>query len=112
MKLGRIVGTVVASQKDPKLEGMRLMLVEDISLELQAKPSFVVAVDSVGAGEGEIVLYASGSSARMTEMTQNRPIDATIMAIVDTLALEHKVIYDKHRDESASREPSDATDAA
>lgn len=95
MKLGMVVGTVVASQKDEKLQGMRLLLVRDLSLKLEQKDSFVVAVDSVGAGEGEVVLYASGSSARMTQATQNKPIDATIMAIVDTVAVGNDVRYEK-----------------
>lgn len=95
MKMGLIVGTVVATQKDEKLTGMRLMLVRDLSLKLEEKDSFVVAVDSVGAGEGEVVLYASGSSARMTTTTQNKPIDATIMAIVDTVVVGRDVRYEK-----------------
>lgn len=96
MKLGRIVGTVVSTQKDPKIEGLRLYMVQDIDLNLKGKESFVVAADSMGAGVGEIVLYASGSSARQTKETQGRPVDAVIMAIIDTLDLEGKLMYNKH----------------
>jgi len=64
MKLGRIVGTVVATRKDEKIVGLRLYVVRDLSIDLGAKDSFVVAADAVGAGVGEVVLYASGSSAR------------------------------------------------
>ncbi len=85
MRLGRVSGTVVATRKDPKLEGLRLMLVEDVDLSLGGKGSFVVAADAVGAGVGELVLYASGSSARMTAQTDAKPCDATIMAIVDLI---------------------------
>ncbi|MCB9745340.1 MAG: EutN/CcmL family microcompartment protein, partial [Alphaproteobacteria bacterium] len=75
MKLGRIVGTVVSTRKDPKIEGLRLYLVQDIGLDLEGQASFVVAADVLGAGVGEVVLYASGSSARQTDETNNRPVD-------------------------------------
>lgn len=95
MKLGRIVGTVVATRKDEKIDGLRLYVVRDLSLDLGAKASFVVAADAVGAGVGEVVLYASGSSARQTNATDKRPIDATVMAIVDTIDLDGDLLYDK-----------------
>jgi len=95
MKMGKVVGTVVATQKDEKIEGLRLLLVQDLTLDLKEKDTFVVAADSVGAGDHEVVLYASGSSARMTTATQNRPVDATVMAIVDTVATGGTVRYDK-----------------
>jgi len=98
MKLGKIVGTVVSTQKDQKIETLRLYIVRDLSVALKENPSFVVAADSVGAGVGEVVLYASGSSARQTDMTQNRPIDATIMAIVDQIDMEGNLIYNKATD--------------
>ncbi len=108
MKLGKVVGTVVASRKDEKLEGLRLYMVQDLSLAHSAKggewktaskDAFVVAVDSVGAGVGETVLYASGSSARQTRATDGRPVDAVIMAIVDTIDVSGAVAFDKSRDE-------------
>ena len=95
MKLGRIVGTVVATRKDEKIDGLRLYVVRDLSLDLGAKDSFVVAADSVGAGVGEVVLYASGSSARQTTATDKRPVDATVMAIVDTIDVDGDLLYDK-----------------
>lgn len=98
MKLGRVVGTVVASRKDEKLEGLRLYMVQDLSLGISGKDSFVVAVDSVGAGVNEVVLYASGSSARQTKATDGRPVDAVIMAIVDTVEVNGAVAYDKTGD--------------
>lgn len=106
MKLGKVVGTVVASRKDEKLEGLRLYMVQDLSLansgkdwKTASKDAFVVAVDSVGAGVGETVLYASGSSARQTRQTDGRPVDAVIMAIVDTIDVSGAVAYDKSKDE-------------
>ena len=95
MKLGRIVGTVVSTRKEPRIEGLRLYLVQDISLSLEGKESFVVAADAMGAGVGEVVLYASGSSARQTEQTDNRPVDAVVMAIVDTMTLGDELLYNK-----------------
>lgn len=98
MKLGRIVGTVVASQKEEALDGFRLYLVEDLSLAIAGRGSFVVAVDVVGAGVGEVVLYATGSSARMTPETRDRPVDAVVMAIVDSVEAEGTVRYTKGQD--------------
>jgi microcompartment protein CcmK/EutM len=95
VNLGRVAGTVVASQKEPLMEGMKFLLVEQIDAAGNPSGSFVVAVDAVGAGVGEVVLYASGSSARQTEMTQNRPCDAVIMAIVDTWEIDGAVVYTK-----------------
>ena len=85
MNVGKVIGTVVASRKDPKLEGLTLLLVQNTDLAGSAKGSQVVAVDAVGAGLGEIVLYCAGSSARQTDVTQNRPVDHVIMAIVDEI---------------------------
>jgi microcompartment protein CcmK/EutM len=85
VKLARVVATVVATQKDPKLEGLRLFLLQDLDRALQLRDSIVVAADSVGCGVGEVVLYASGSSARQTIQTDGRPCDATVMAIIDSI---------------------------
>ena len=98
MKLGRIVGTVVSTQKDPKIESLRLYIVRDLSMKLADKESFVVAADTVGAGVGEVVLYASGSSARQTKTTDGRPIDASVMAIVDQIDIGGQMVFDKASD--------------
>ncbi len=95
MKLGRIVGTVVATRKDPKLEGLRLYMVEDLSLALKGKGSFVVAADVMGAGVGEVVLYCSGSAARQTQETEGRPVDAVVMAIVDSVDGPNGPVFEK-----------------
>ncbi|HUP20168.1 MAG TPA: EutN/CcmL family microcompartment protein [Gemmatimonadota bacterium] len=83
MRMGRVVGAVVASRKDKKLEGLKLLLVQNLDVKLGLEKGYVVAADSVGAGAGEVVLYATGSSARQTDVTDGRPVDAVIMAIVD-----------------------------
>ena len=97
MKLGKVVGTVVSTRKDDKLEGLRFYMVQDLSLAMQGKDAFVVAADAVGAGVGEVVLYASGSSARQTRDTDGRPVDAVIMAIVDQLEIGGNLTYDKFK---------------
>ena len=87
MLLGRVIGTLVASRKEPTIEGLKLLVVKNCDVDGNPTGAVVVAADAVGAGIGEVVLYASGSSARQTEATQNRPVDATIMAIVDEVAV-------------------------
>ncbi len=83
MLMGRVVGTVVSTRKDEKIVGLRFLVVRELDHEMRETGKMVVAADAVGAGVGEVVLYASGSSARQTVMTHERPVDATIMAIVD-----------------------------
>jgi len=90
MKMGRIVGTVVATRKDQSLVGAKLLVVENLSPDLKPEGGYVVAVDAVGAGASEVVLYASGSSARQTPATKDRPVDAVIMAIVDSFEAHGK----------------------
>lgn len=95
MQLGRVVGTVVATRKDAELEGLRFMLVHELGVDMAPTGKMVVAVDAVNSGSGEVVLYASGSSARQTTVTRDRPVDATIMAIVDMLEVSGETRYDK-----------------
>jgi microcompartment protein CcmK/EutM len=85
--LGKVTGTVWATRKDENLTGMKFLIVRHVDLDYRLKEQYVVAVDSVGAGVGEVVLVATGSSARQTEVTRNKPVDAVIMAIVDKLDL-------------------------
>lgn len=95
MILGRVVGTLVANRKDEGLLGQKLLVVRNVGVDGEDASGFVVAVDSVGAGEGEMVLYASGSSARQTVATRDRPCDAVIMAIVDSWEVGGEQIYRK-----------------
>lgn len=85
MLLGKVIGTVWSTKKDDKLVGAKFLIVREMDLKLKEKDNFVVAVDSVGAGVGEIVLVATGSSSRQTTFTKDKPVDAVIMAIVDKL---------------------------
>lgn len=95
MLIGQVVGTVVATRKDEKLEGLKFHVVKQLDVEAKETGGYVVAVDAVGAGIGEVVLYATGSSARQTVLTDQRPCDAVIMAIVDTWELHGDVKYTK-----------------
>jgi microcompartment protein CcmK/EutM len=98
MLIGKVIGTVVSNRKDPKIEGLKFMLVRQVDVDLKELAGYVVAADSVGAGVGEYVLYATGSSARQTVVTDKRPIDAVIMAIIDQWEIGGKLQYHKYRD--------------
>lgn len=91
MFLGKVIGNVVATQKDPKFQGFKLLLVQPyVNREsgLAVSGSSIVAVDSVGAGEGELILFTQGSSARLTPGTKEAPVDAVIVGIVDTVEVD------------------------
>ncbi len=88
MVLGKVVGTVWATRKDEELVGMKFQIVRHIDVQHKLKDAFVVAVDTVQAGVGDIVLVTSGSSARQTAVTKNKPVDAVIVAVVDKLDIQ------------------------
>jgi len=95
MLMGKVVGTVVSTRKEDELRGLRFMIVRELDHEMNETGKMVVATDAVGSGVGEVVLYASGSSARQTLATKDRPVDATIMAIVDEVEVHGKRNYVK-----------------
>ncbi|MBF0297937.1 MAG: EutN/CcmL family microcompartment protein [Oligoflexia bacterium] len=95
MQIAKVVGTVVATKKEGRMDGLKLLLVQPADVEGVSKGGVICAIDSVGAGIDEIVLLASGSSARLTDVTQNKPVDAVIIAIVDTMDVEGKTRYSK-----------------
>jgi ethanolamine utilization protein EutN len=91
MFVAKVIGNVVATQKDHKFQGMKLLLIQPYinkDRALVASGSSIVAVDSVGAGEGECVLFTQGSSARLTAATKDAPVDAVIVGIVDAIEVE------------------------
>jgi ethanolamine utilization protein EutN len=88
MILARVVGTVVATRKDPRLEGKKLLIVKPVSPEGQDEAGYVVAVDTVSAGFKERVLVVAGSSARMAEGCKDLPVDTAIVGIVDDVRLD------------------------
>jgi len=95
MQLAEVIGTVVATRKEESLRGVKLLVLKAVDVDRKALGSYVVAVDAVGAGTGELVLYAAGSSSRMTELTQDKPVDAVVMAIVDSLEIDGAFVYEK-----------------
>ncbi|MBI5153867.1 EutN/CcmL family microcompartment protein [Candidatus Poribacteria bacterium] len=103
MLLCRVVGTVVATAKDEGLEGLKLLVTQVVGLDMQLKNSFVVAADGVGAGMGELVIVVQGSSARMATRVKNKPLDATIVGIVDAVEVGGEVIFRKETEEQFSR---------
>lgn len=95
MFLGKVVGTLVATQKEASLDGLKFLVVRRLTVDNEDERSYVVAADAVGAGLGEVVMVATGSSARQTVMTNNRPCDAVIMAIVDSWEVDGQEKYNK-----------------
>jgi len=96
MVLARVVGTVVSTRKEPKVEGIKFLVLEKINPEtMKGLGDFVVAMDGVGANLGEVVFFVAGSSARMTAVTEGRPADATITAIVDAVDIRGEYVYHK-----------------
>ncbi|MGD0201882.1 MAG: EutN/CcmL family microcompartment protein [Bryobacteraceae bacterium] len=90
MILARVVGTVVATRKDPRLEGKKLLVLKLITPDGKDEAGYVVAVDTVSAGFRETVLAVAGSSARMAEGCKDQPVDTAIVAIVDTVSLDQR----------------------
>ena len=96
MLLGKVVGTLVATRKEATLQGLKFLVVRRLTIDNEEDTDYVIAADAVGAGVGEVVLYATGSSARQTVMTDKRPCDAVIMAIVDTWEVDGQDRYRKN----------------
>ena len=95
MKLAKVLGSVVATEKDAKLQGLKLLMLGLWGPDNKPAAGSIVAVDAVGAGAGEMVLFASGSSARQTAATDQKPVDAVVMAIVDSWEVEGDEKYRK-----------------
>lgn len=96
MLLAKVVGTVVSSHKAPQIEGIKFLLLEKIDpVTMKGKNDFVVAMDSVGAGTGEIVFCVSGSSARLTDVTKGKPSDCAVTGIVDFIEKDGACTYKK-----------------
>ncbi|MBS1825463.1 MAG: EutN/CcmL family microcompartment protein [Acidobacteria bacterium] len=90
MILARVVGNVVATRKDPRLEGKKLLLIKPVSPDGKEESNYVIAVDSVGAGARELVIAVAGSSARMAEGCKDNPVDTAIIGIVDSVSLDEQ----------------------
>ena len=103
MLIARVVGTTVATIKDEKLVGSKLLICREADVGGKAIGNPYVAVDTLDAGVGDLVLTAHGSSGRQTSLTKDRPVDAVIMAIVETLDVESKITYRKESSGTAKR---------
>ena len=95
MQLGKVMGTVVSTKKSENIQGLKLLLVQQLSHINKPLTNYLVAVDVVQAGTGDVVLYSEGSSCRQTQPTDKRPIDGVVMAVVDTWEVGGKEIYNK-----------------
>jgi microcompartment protein CcmK/EutM len=95
MLIARVVGDVVSTIKDDKMVGRKLLIIREVTAENEIVGKPIVAVDTVDAGTGDVVLVAQGSSARQTNVTKETPTDAVIMAIVDSLEIQGKVTFRK-----------------
>ena len=96
MNLAKVLGTVVATRKEESLTGLKFLILGQVDPTGKPTGATVVAADAVGAGVGEIVLYATGSSARQTEFTDKKACDAVIMAIVDEVEVDGKLLWQKN----------------
>lgn len=102
MLMGRVVGTVVSTHKDEGMTGFKLLIVQTVGLDMSPTKSYTVTVDAVGAGIGEMVIVVQGSSARLTNQTKNKPVDAAVVCIVDTVEFSGQTIYSKSSEVAAT----------
>lgn len=91
MIFAKVIGTIVATQKDEKLNGKKLLLCKEVDHLGKPLNNYHVAVDAVQAGEGSFVLLSVGSAARMTDETKNAPIDAVVIAIIDNVEINYDI---------------------
>lgn len=97
MQIAKVIGSVVSTSKSDRLTGLKLLLVRNIDLDtMKESGSPIVAIDAVGAGEGEVVMLCAGSSSRMTAITKDKPADCTITAIIDSITIDNKRVFEKH----------------
>lgn len=103
MILARVRGNVVSSTKSEKLSGLKMLLVVPIDIStFQEKGQPLIAIDAVGAGEGEVVMCVGGSSSRQTSLTEGKPVDLSIIGIIDSVELKGEKIFEKFKNERIS----------
>ena len=99
MQLAKVVGSVVSTHKSEQLTGLKLLLLEKMDAGTATpQKDYLIAIDSVEAGTGEVVFYVTGSSARMTDITRNKPSDATVIAIVESIDKDDKYVYQRGKE--------------
>ena len=102
MQLAKVIGSMVSTRKSDRLTGLKLLVVVPVDMDtFTEKGTPLIAVDTVGAGEGEVVMWAGGSSSRQTDLTTNKPVDCSIIGIVDFVDIQGKRKYSKHDAPSA-----------
>jgi microcompartment protein CcmK/EutM len=107
MFIGKVVGTVVSTVKDEKVVDLKFQIVQELDEHNRPREKYVVAADTVGAGQGDLVLFAQGSSARQTTLTDGRPIDAAIFAVIDSWDVDDEVVYQKEGLEALGLDPAE-----
>jgi carbon dioxide concentrating mechanism protein CcmL len=95
MQIAKVCGTVVSTQKEPSLRGVKFLLLQFLNDEGQPLPEYEVAADSVGAGVDEWVLVSRGSAARQAPGSETRPLDALVVGIIDTVSVDNQLLYSK-----------------
>ena len=95
MHIGKVIGTVVATTKDEKLVGSKLMITQPLDVKLNPKGNPFIAVDTVGAGVGEVILYVNGTAGRIAARKLDSPIDAAIVGIVDNVDVDESLLEDE-----------------
>jgi len=88
LRIGKVIGTIVATRKDEKLIGSKLMITQPLDLDLKPKGDPLIAVDTVGAGIGELVAFTTGTASRIAARKMDAPIDAAIVGIIDEIDIE------------------------
>jgi microcompartment protein CcmK/EutM len=95
MKLGKVIGNLISTKKEGNLDGLKILVVTYLDEKLSDTKKSAACIDSVGAGDGDIVLLCSSSSARLTDTTRNAAVDNTIVGIVDAISAGRKYFYKK-----------------
>ncbi len=95
MQIAKVRGTVTSTQKEPSLRGIKFLVLQLMDENGQPLPLYEVAADGVGAGVGEWVLVSRGSAARQVPGSENRPLDAAVIAIIDTVSMDNQLLYSK-----------------
>ncbi len=95
MQIARVFGTVTSTQKEPSLRGIKFLVLQLLDDDGEILPGYEVAADNVGAGIGEWVLVSHGSAARQVSGSEQRPVDAAVIAIIDTVSVESGLLYSK-----------------
>lgn len=105
MQIARVKGKVVSTNKTEKLMGLKLLIVVPIELStFEEKGQPIVAIDTVGAGAGEVVMLCGGSSSRQTPLTENKPSDMAIVAIIDSIEIDDKIVFRKYEERESGKQ--------